>query len=123
MMNDKEYEIFDSYFHPKTIAIVGATDNPFSGGSGFLLGLISAKFPKIFPINKNKSANQTLTGDTVVVGNAPIFITFQTTNISNPITLHIKESGIAITLYVIIFIVLISSLGLTVLVIKRRKIE
>jgi len=67
-------------------------------------------------------ANQTLTGDTVMVGNAPIFITFQTTNISNPITLHIKESGIAITLYVIIFIVLISSLGLTV-VIKRRKNE
>ncbi len=54
-LNDKDFKIFDSYFHPKSIAIVGATNSPFSGGSGFLLGLISAKFPKIYPINKNKS--------------------------------------------------------------------
>ncbi len=55
MLNDKEYETFDSYFHPKTIAIVGATNNPFSGGSGFLMGLNASKYPKIFPINKNKT--------------------------------------------------------------------
>ena len=55
LMNDQEFAIFDSYFHPRTIAIVGATNNPFSGGSNFLNALIGSKFPKIFPINKNKT--------------------------------------------------------------------
>jgi acyl-CoA synthetase (NDP forming) len=56
-LNERDYALFDSYFHPKTIAIVGATDSPFSGGSGFLNALISSHFPKdrIFPINNHKS--------------------------------------------------------------------
>ncbi|MHA1264019.1 MAG: CoA-binding protein [Candidatus Helarchaeota archaeon] len=55
-MDDEEFREFDSCFHPRTIAIVGATDNPFSGGSGFLNALIAAGFPKIFPINKTKTS-------------------------------------------------------------------
>jgi len=54
-MNTQDFVRFDSYFHPKTIAIVGATNSPFSGGSGFLNALIDSKFPKIFPINKTKA--------------------------------------------------------------------
>ena len=56
-VNDEEYEVFDSYFRPKTIAIVGATNSPFSGGFGFLYALVSSEFPKdkIFPINRNRS--------------------------------------------------------------------
>ena len=56
-VNEQDHALFDSYFHPKTIAIVGATDSPFSGGSGFLNALISSKFPKesIFPINNHKT--------------------------------------------------------------------
>ena len=56
-VNDEEYEVFDSYFRPKTIAIVGATNSPFSGGFGFLYALVSSEFPKdkIFPINRTRS--------------------------------------------------------------------
>ncbi|NVM29509.1 MAG: hypothetical protein HWN65_11775 [Candidatus Helarchaeota archaeon] len=64
--------------------------------------------------------NQTLSDTSIMVGNAPIFITFQAATISNPVTLHVEESGIALTLYIVIFITLISSLGLAVIVIKRR---
>ncbi len=56
-MNAQEFAEFDTYFHPKTIAIVGATNNPFGGGSGFLNALIDSKFPKakLFPINRTKT--------------------------------------------------------------------
>lgn len=54
-LKDEDFVLFDSFFHPSTIAIIGATTNPFSGGSGFLNALISAKFPKIYPINKTKT--------------------------------------------------------------------
>ncbi|NVM53391.1 MAG: hypothetical protein HWN66_06770 [Candidatus Helarchaeota archaeon] len=55
-----------------------------------------------------------------MVGNTPILITFQAAIIANPITLHVKESGITLTLYIVMFVSLIASLGLAVVVIKRR---
>ncbi len=48
-------ENFNSLFYPRGIAIIGASSNFFSGGSPFLVSLLSAKYPrdKIFPINPN----------------------------------------------------------------------
>ncbi|MHA1425282.1 MAG: hypothetical protein ACTSQI_04770 [Candidatus Helarchaeota archaeon] len=64
--------------------------------------------------------NQTLVGNTVVVGKVPVFITFQAIHNSTPVTLYITESRLAIALYVIVFTILISSLGLAVVVKKRQ---
>jgi len=46
-------EEFNSLFYPRGIAIIGASNNFFSGGSPFLVSLLSAKYPreKLFPIN------------------------------------------------------------------------
>ncbi|NVM29511.1 MAG: hypothetical protein HWN65_11785 [Candidatus Helarchaeota archaeon] len=63
--------------------------------------------------------NQTLSDTSIMVGNTPVFITFQAAGISNPITLHVKESITAITLYVILLGVLIGSIGLAVVIRKK----
>ncbi|MHA1894135.1 MAG: CoA-binding protein [Candidatus Helarchaeota archaeon] len=47
----KDFDEFKSLFNPRGIAIIGASSNYFSGGSPFVISLLSAKFPKIYPIN------------------------------------------------------------------------
>ncbi|NHI92254.1 MAG: hypothetical protein EAX96_07100 [Candidatus Lokiarchaeota archaeon] len=42
---------FNSLFYPRGIAVIGASSTYFSGGSPFIISLLSAKFPKIYPIN------------------------------------------------------------------------
>jgi acyl-CoA synthetase (NDP forming) len=44
---------FTSNFFPKGIAVIGASNNFFSGGAPFVISLLAAKFPNIYPINPN----------------------------------------------------------------------
>ncbi|MDD1778589.1 MAG: CoA-binding protein [Candidatus Helarchaeota archaeon] len=42
---------FLNLFYPKGIAVIGASTNLASGGSPFVISLMTAKFPNIYPIN------------------------------------------------------------------------
>jgi len=44
---------FIPYFFPRGIAVIGASNNFFSGGAPFIISLLAAKFPNIYPINPN----------------------------------------------------------------------
>ena len=45
---------FTSFFYPRGIAVIGASSNYFSGGAPFVISLLTAKFPNIYPINPNR---------------------------------------------------------------------
>ncbi|MHA1378590.1 MAG: CoA-binding protein [Candidatus Helarchaeota archaeon] len=55
-MNEEEAKKFEEILNPRGIAIIGATENPMSGGYGFLMGYLSSTYPKdkIFPINPKR---------------------------------------------------------------------
>ena len=42
---------FLTYFYPRGIAVIGASTNFSSGGAPFVVSLLTAKFPNIYPIN------------------------------------------------------------------------
>ena len=49
-----EFHRFDSLFHPRSVAVVGASLNPFSGGYNFTRFLVDCQFKgKIYPVNPN----------------------------------------------------------------------
>ena len=52
-MSDERQVIayFNRLFHPRAIAIIGASDNPVRGSSGFLQALKEMGFPKLYPVN------------------------------------------------------------------------
>ncbi|MFH1624225.1 MAG: CoA-binding protein, partial [Pseudomonadota bacterium] len=52
MLNGKQViAYFDRLFHPRAIAIIGASDDPVRGSSGFLQALKELGFPKLYPVN------------------------------------------------------------------------
>ena len=52
MFNNREVvDYFYRLFHPKTIAVVGASNDPVRGGSIFLHALKENGFPELYPVN------------------------------------------------------------------------
>ncbi len=55
-LNPKSMDVnFDSYFHPRAIAVIGASSNYFSGGAPFIIALLSGKYPNLYPINPHRN--------------------------------------------------------------------
>ncbi|MFX0139941.1 MAG: CoA-binding protein, partial [Candidatus Hodarchaeota archaeon] len=55
-MNAEEAEKFEALLNPRGIAIIGATENPMSGGYGFMRAYLTSSYPrdKIYPINPKR---------------------------------------------------------------------
>jgi acetyl-CoA synthetase (ADP-forming) len=52
---EKNWEALDAIFNPKSVAVIGASDNPAKLGSHVMRSLIEGKYPgKIYPINPGK---------------------------------------------------------------------
>ncbi len=58
-LSREELERIDLYFHPKSVAVVGASANPAKFGYQVVRNLINLKYPgKIYPVNPNASEIQ-----------------------------------------------------------------
>ncbi|OGP73510.1 MAG: hypothetical protein A2V86_04525 [Deltaproteobacteria bacterium RBG_16_49_23] len=52
---EKKWEALDAIFNPKSVAVIGASDNPGKLGSHVMRSLIEGKYPgEIFPVNPGK---------------------------------------------------------------------
>jgi hypothetical protein len=65
--------------------------------------------------------NRTLDENFVVVGDAPIFLTFQPKQINDSITLQVQESILAVVLYISMIGMFIASISLVVVIRKPNK--
>ena len=56
VLNEDEAKKFEELLNPRGIAIIGATENPMSGGYGFLRGYLDSSYPKdkVYPINPKR---------------------------------------------------------------------
>ena len=55
----EELERIDLYFHPESVAVVGASTNPLKFGYQVIRNLINLKYPgRIYPINPKVSEIQ-----------------------------------------------------------------
>jgi len=52
---DKKWEVLDAIFNPKSVAVIGASDNPGKLGSHVMRSLTEGKYPgRIYPVNPGK---------------------------------------------------------------------
>jgi len=52
---EKNWKAMDAIFNPKSVAVIGASDNPGKLGSHVMRSLTEGKYPgKIFPVNPGK---------------------------------------------------------------------
>ena len=80
---------------------------------------LSAVEGSIFIHDIYTGTNRTLDENFVVVGDAPIFLTFQPKEINDSITLQVQESILAVALYISMIGMLIASISLVVVIRKR----
>ena len=80
---------------------------------------LSAIEGSIFIHDIYTGTNRTLDKNFVVVGDAPIFLTFQPKQINDSITLQVQESILAVVLYISMIGMFIASISLAVVIRKR----
>ena len=80
---------------------------------------LSAIEGSIFIHDIYTGTNRTLDENFVVVGDAPIFLTFQPKEINDSITLQVQESILAVALYISMIGIFIASISLAVVIRKR----
>ncbi len=80
---------------------------------------LSAVGGSVFMHDIYTGTNRTLDENYVIVGDAPVFLTFQPSGINDPITLQVQESILAVALYISMIGIFIASISLAVVIRKR----
>ena len=55
MTSSSAHNNLDPIFHPRGVAVIGASNNPSKFGSMFLNALIDTGFPSVYPVNPNET--------------------------------------------------------------------